>query len=73
VTAAEIIREIEALPPWEQEEVVRFAWRLGARRKLSPAELGSLAERLAASNDPEEAAVLREEIVQGFYGAGSNA
>ena len=73
MTATEIIREIEALPPQEQEEVVRFAWRLGARRKLSPGELGSLAERLTATSDSTEAAVLREQIVRGFYGGGSDA
>jgi hypothetical protein len=73
VTAAEIIREIEALPPQEQEQVVRFAWRLGAWRKLSPAELGTLAERLATTSDSVEAAALREEIMQGFYGVRSNA
>jgi len=72
VTATEIIREIEALPPQEQEKVVRFAWRLGAQRKLSPNELGRLAKELAATDDPVEAVVLREEIVQGFYG-GTNA
>ena len=68
MTAAEIIREIETLPPDQQEQVVRFAWRLGIRRRLSPDELGSLAERLAATSDPVEAEALREEIVQGFYG-----
>jgi hypothetical protein len=45
---------------------------LGAQRKLSPNELGHLAKELAATNDPVEAVVLREEIVQGFYG-GTNA
>lgn len=73
MTASEIIREIEALPPQEQEKVVRFAWRLGAQRKLSAAELGTLAEQLATTDDPLEATVLREEIVQGFYGSGKNA
>ena len=28
--------------------MVRFAWRLGAQRKLSPNELGALAEQLSA-------------------------
>src|SRR5678816_2670521 len=73
MTAAEVIREIEALPPEEQAEVVRFARRLGARRKLSPEELGSLAERLAATDGPFEATVLREELVEGFYGDKANA
>jgi len=73
MTAAEIIHEIEALPPQEQEKVVRFAWKLGVGRRLAPAELGLLAERLATTSDCVEATVLREEIVQGFYGKGSNA
>lgn len=68
MTGTEIIREIEALPQREQDDVIRFAYRLGTRKKLTPAELGSLAERLAATTDSEETAVLREEIVQGFYG-----
>ncbi len=72
MTATEIIREIEALPPQEQEKVVRFAWRLGAQRKLSPSELETLAGQLAATDNAIEAAVIREEIVQGFYG-GTNA
>ncbi|MEQ1859192.1 MAG: hypothetical protein ABMA13_04590 [Chthoniobacteraceae bacterium] len=73
MTAAEIIREIEALPPEEQTKVVRFARRIEAHRRLSPAELGSLAERLAATRDPVEAVVLREEIVEGFYGSRPDA
>jgi len=35
--------------------------------KLSPEELGLLAKRLAASNDPKEAARLRQRITRGFY------
>jgi hypothetical protein len=73
VTATEIIREIEALPPQQQAEVVRFAWQLGIRRKLSPSELGDLGTRLASTDDPIDAAVIREEIVQGFYGSEPNA
>jgi hypothetical protein len=73
MTAAEIIREIEALTPDEQEQVVRYAWQVGARRKLSPAELGARAQRLTTTDDPLEAAVIREEMVQGFYGSGANA
>ena len=73
MNAAEVIREIEALPPEEQAKVVQFARRLDAQRKLSPEELGSLAERLASTGDPAKAAVLREEIVAGFYGAKADA
>ncbi len=73
MTASEIISEIEALPPDEQVFVVRFAWRLGYRRRLSPAELGDLANLYAVASDGEDAAVLREEIMQGFYGRESHA
>jgi hypothetical protein len=69
VTVTEIIREIEALLPNEREQVIRFAWRLGAQRKLSPDELGNLAEQLTTIDEPLETTALREEIVRGFYGA----
>lgn len=68
MTATEIIREIEGLPSGEQAAVIRFAYRLAGKRRLSPGELGSLAEQLAASPDDAESAVVREEIIQGFYG-----
>lgn len=73
MTATDIIRQIETLPAPEQEEVVRFAIRLGFRRRLAPPELGGLAARLAETADPVEAEALREEIVQGFYGAPAHA
>ena len=72
MTATDIIHQIESLPAPEQEEVVRFAIRLGFRR-LTPPELGELAARLADTKDAVEAAALREEIVQGFYAAPANA
>jgi len=37
-------------------------------QRLSPAELGLLAKKLAKSRTPEEAAQLRESITRGFYG-----
>jgi hypothetical protein len=73
MNATEIIRQIETLPPPEQEEVVRFAIRLGFRRRLTPPELGDLASRLAGTDDAVDAAALREEIVQGFYGHPAHA
>ena len=73
MTATEIIREIETLPPEEQSKIVQFAYRLDAARKLSSRELSTLAERMVASNDPTEAAVLRATIVQGFYGVTPHA
>jgi hypothetical protein len=73
MTASQIISEIEALPPEQQAEVVRFALRLEASRRLTGSELSGLAQRLAATTDPMEAAALRAELERGFYGAKTNA
>ena len=47
MTANEIIQEIEALPPQEQAEIIRFACRLDAARQLTGPESASLAEHMA--------------------------
>ena len=73
MTASQIISEIEVLPPEEQAKVVRFAYRLDAERRLTGAELSALAERMIASTDPVQTAMLREEIARGFYGGKPNA
>lgn len=73
MTATDIIHAIESLPANEQEEVVRFALRLGFRRHMSPLELGALSARLAETDDAAEASSVEEEIVQGFYGRPSHA
>ncbi len=73
MTATQIIREIETLPPEEQAKIVQFAYRLDAARKLSGGELSALAERMAAASDPAEAALLRATIMQGFYGVAPHA
>lgn len=73
MTAAQIIDEIETLPPQEQAEVIRFAYRLDAERQLTGPELSSLAQRMAASTDPAESAKLREVIERGFYGGKAHA
>ncbi len=73
MTASQIIEQIAALPPEEQAEVVRFAYRLDAERRLTGTELSALAERMTASRDPAEMLVLREEIARGFYGGKPNA
>lgn len=73
MTASQIISEIEVLPPEEQAKVVRFAYRLDAERRLTGAELSALAERMVASTDPVQAAMLREEIARGFYGGKQRA
>ena len=73
MTASQIIQEIGNLPPEEQAEVVRFAYRLDAERQLTGAELSALAERMVTSTDPAQIAMLREEIVRGFYGGKRHA
>ena len=73
MTASQIIHEIAALSPEEQAKVVRFAYQLDAERQLTGPELSSLAERMVASTDPEETAMLRETIARGFYGGKPHA
>lgn len=73
MTASQIIEEIETLPPSEQAEVIRFAYRLDARRELTGPELSSLAKRLVAATDPADAAMLRAVISKAFYGEKANA
>ncbi len=59
---------MEGLPPDEQAKVIQHAFELARRRQLSAEELGDLAERLAASNDPAEIIRLRSALTRGFYG-----
>jgi hypothetical protein len=68
VTADQIIEEIKRLDAKDQLGVIRFAYQLDAERKLSGEELSSLAARMTETDDPAEAATIRESIVRGFYG-----
>ena len=69
MTAAEIVREIERLPSEQKAEVLNALLRSPTKSgKLSPDELVALADRMIASNDPEEADRLEAEILAGFYG-----
>ena len=68
MTATQIMREIDLLPPREQSKVVRFARDLDARRQLSGDELNELAQRMVDASDPLKADCLKEEIIKGFYG-----
>jgi len=68
VTADQIIEEIKRLDPKDQLGVIRFAYQLDAERKLSGNELSSLAARMTETDDPAEAATIRESIMRGFYG-----
>ena len=68
MNATEVISEIEQLPPAEQAEVIRYAYRLDANRKLSGSELGELARRMIEASDPAEALRWRDAVLRGFYG-----
>jgi hypothetical protein len=67
VTSTAIINEIKDLAP-EQAKVIQFAVDLPQSRKLAPEELGELADRLAATEDPSERIRLRSALTRGFYG-----
>jgi hypothetical protein len=73
MTATEIIEEISALPPAEQAEVVKFAYRLDAERQLSGPELSELAKGLVGATDPVQIAQLRAALTRGFYGGKPHA
>ena len=68
MTASEIIREIDCLPPAELAEVVRYTRRLDTSRQLSGKELGVLAQQMVDATDPAEVERLQAEILKGFYG-----
>ena len=68
MTAAKVIEEMDGLSPDEQAKVIRHALALARHRQLSADELGELAERLAASNDPGEIIRLKSAMTRGFYG-----
>ena len=59
---------IRHLSPLEQSEVIQFAVEQARTRQLTPQELGQLADRLAASNDPAEITRLKSAMTRGFYG-----
>ena len=68
MTAAKVIEEIDGLPPDELAKVIQHALDLARLRQLSADELGDLAERLAASNDPAEITRLKSAMTRGSYG-----
>ena len=67
MTASEVIEEIKRLSPEEQRKVFEFTQK--ESRKLTPEELGRLAEEMANTRDRKRAEELKEEIVRGFYGS----
>jgi len=73
MTAVEIIEEIKRLPRAEQNRVIEFARHAGETHRLSPEELGQLAQRMVETQDKAEADRLQETIERGFYGGQSHA
>ena len=69
MTANEIIELITRLDSKEQLVVIRFAYQLDAKRRLTGKELSALAERMVRATDPAEEAIIREAMVRGFYSA----
>ena len=68
MTVRQVIEEIDGLSPDGQAEVIQHAFELARHRQLGADELGDLAERLAASNDPAEIIRLKSAMTRGFYG-----
>jgi hypothetical protein len=50
------------------EEVEREVAKYAQYRRLSPEEIGALAQRMVDSTDPAEKDQLREELIRGWYG-----
>ena len=73
MTAEQIMDQIKQLDPQDQKRIIYYVYQLDAERKLSGAELSSLAKRFVEATDEGEAARVREEITRGFYGRKSNA
>ncbi len=71
--ATDIIDKIKQLPPEEQAEVIRFAYRLDAERKLTGEELSTLAQKYVETENASEAMMVRESIIRGFYGSDTDA
>ena len=68
MTATEIIREMDCLPPAELVKVVRHVKQLEVVRQLSPEELGVLVDEFVEATEPVKVEQLREKITEGFYG-----
>ena len=68
MTAAQIMHEIDCLPPAEQEKVVNYARKLPTQKPLSGTELTALAQRMVDATDPVTAQRLKADLVKGFYG-----
>jgi hypothetical protein len=68
VSAAEIIEQINRLPPEEREKVRNFARERLDDGQLPSEQIGVLVQKMIDANDPAEAKRIEDEIVRGFYG-----
>lgn len=68
MTAAQIMHEIDLLPPREQAKVVDYTRQIDTKRPLTGDELTALAQRMVDATDPAEGDRLQKELVNGFFG-----
>jgi hypothetical protein len=73
MSAADIIREIRALPVEEQAKVIAFSKELEKCRDLSSSEFLALVRRYRQTGDTEEAGRLEDAVVEAFYGPAGHA
>lgn len=67
-SAADIIREIGALPFEEQLKIIAFSKELEKNRELTRGEFIALAQRYQDATNPTQLSGLEDELVQAFYG-----
>ena len=72
MSAADIIREIRALPAEEQAKVIAFGKELEASRDLTSAEFLGLVRRYQVAANRTEAGRIEDEVVRAFYGPGNH-
>jgi hypothetical protein len=73
VSAADIIRELGALPLEEQLKVIAFTKELDKNRELTREEFLQLARRYQNATEPDQVADLEDELMRGFYGPKGHA
>lgn len=73
MSAADIIREIEALPLEEQLKVIAFSKELDLNREYTSVEFLAAARRYQDTADPAGVPALEDELVRAFYGPKGHA
>ena len=68
MTATQIMREIDLLPPREQAKIVDYTRQLVIKQPLSGDELTVMAKRMVEATDPAEGDRFQEKLVNGFFG-----